>query len=256
MNWAAGKGAPRVVAVMLTADRQEMTARALTCFLKQQGYPNRELFILDTGQVPFELRHSLQREDLKRIRYVNMRRKPDDTIGSLRNLAAYLVGETADVLMHWDSDDWSAPARMGDQVRELLAHPDRDGVGYHSMHFYRKADRSTWLYQLDGYALGTSMAYWREAWQRSGGFESRQVGEDTNFAKVVRFKTYGHLTPITKYPFMVAELHPGNTTTGKPPKDPSLEWTPAPHMATTCEILLGYADELGRKKQKQGELAL
>ena len=207
---------PRVVAMMLTADRQAYTERAIKCFF-DQTYQNKQLFVLDNGQTPFCLRdlppHGLTL--WRNVHYVHIRRNPADTIGMLRNLACELIGDSADMIAHWDSDDWSHPLRLEESV-EHLSQSGAEVFGYHEMYFYRKSDRSAWIYKNDDprhYIIGTSMLYWRSSWLRSR-FPPMNNGEDTAWQKNLVRHSASSLpgAHMDTAPRMIAEIHGGNTT--------------------------------------------
>ena len=83
---------PRVVCICPSVNRPRFLLRARKCF-EAQTYPNKRLYVLDTGFPPF----------------VAM------SIGNLRNVMCQ-AAEDADVIAHWDDDDWSYPDRLTEQV--------------------------------------------------------------------------------------------------------------------------------------------
>src|SRR5450631_3368313 len=97
---------PSVAAICLTADRQALTDRAVQCFLSQT-YENKWLLIYDTGKKPY----TLDRLASSRIILVQDGAEMSRPIGALRNTANSLAINT-EILMHWDSDDWSGPYRI------------------------------------------------------------------------------------------------------------------------------------------------
>ena len=115
------------------------------------------------------------------------------SIGRLRNIAnGYSSGS---IIMHWDDDDWSHPTRIADQVA-LLQMSGADAVGYRDMLFWRTPQEEAWLYHNDrpDYALGTSLCYWRETWERKKRFEDAPkrpgaTGEDTIFLRDLKVVT-------------------------------------------------------------------
>jgi len=132
--------APIVACVMLANGRPEMVARAERCF-EAQTY-----------------------EKSYMIRYDNHGQK---SIGALRNEAnAGSAIINPDIICHWDSDDWSHPNRIAEQVA-LLQASGAECVGYHQMLFW--AEHSTypvstaeaWLYRasIPNYTIGTSICY-------------------------------------------------------------------------------------------------
>jgi hypothetical protein len=182
---------PSVTAICLTADRQKLTDRAVQCFLSQTYRPS-TLLIYDTGTKPYEL------ERLATSRIVIARDGPEMArpIGALRNTANSLA-VAADVLIHWDSDDWSGAYRIQDQVQTLMD-SGRDCVGYRSVLFWRRIKckscddgrgnilpycpecglkydparavpvQEAWAYHniQPAYCIGASLCYWRRVWVR------------------------------------------------------------------------------------------
>jgi len=114
------------------------------------------------------------------------------------------------VIIHWDSDDWSHPERIAEQVAFLQA-SGKEAVGYREMLFWRETkqvlgagveysqtapprslgslalkDGEAWLYSNGnpGYCLGTSLCYWRRVWEKRP-FEDLAHGEDYAWLKGV-----------------------------------------------------------------------
>lgn len=184
---------PRVAAVMLCSPGREAYQSQAIRALTEQTYDN--------------------------VRLVQVPAVPGVSIGEMRNRANALAA-TADIIVHWDDDDWSHPRRIEEQVKALN---EADCVGYNEMLFWKESvqDRvkalvtdkggwtmndlakygvswpppSGWLSRLPtgeawlysnpnpGYALGTSLCYWRRAWESSGGFMDLQHGEDTEWIR-------------------------------------------------------------------------
>lgn len=235
---------PKVSCVLLTADRQHHTLRAVKSYLAQD-YANKELVMLDTGSNLF---WPPQVSDL-----ILANAKPDGaTIGKLRNNANLLTG--GDIIAHFDSDDLSHPYRLAEQVA-LLQSSGAEAVGYHDMVFWetrrRIADSTTepceeaWLYQHGGerYALGTSLMYWRKTWERVK-FPDTSKGEDTLWLREVKCKSVSSTTnppqadPVmanwAQYfqPRMIAEIH-GSNTSSRIHRD-SDQFTRIPELDAYC----------------------
>jgi glycosyltransferase involved in cell wall biosynthesis len=175
---------PLVCAVLLTCDRPEMTRRAIACF-RAQTYANKWLLVLDSSSQP-TFGHFEYSE-------IYVRTAGARTIGALRNKAAKLVAK-ADILVHFDSDDWAHPRRIEEQVALLLA-SGKACVGYRELLFWdtrRRAHKcevderegdcpvcvdedqrqheqrgEAWLYHNPDprWVAGASMCYWRSAWE-------------------------------------------------------------------------------------------
>ena len=198
-----------VTAILPTRGRAEFAARAVACF-RAQTWPEKELLIVDDADLP-----SFP-EPPAGIGYVRVPRRL--TIGAKRNLACSRA--QGDVVIHFDDDDWSAPQRMTDQVERLIA-TGAPITGYHSMLFEDTAGRR-WKYCGNPhYALGTSLCYEREFWQRQP-FPDRDTGEDN--AVVMRARA--ELVAVDAGELMVARIHSGNTSPKRPESGAS-EWSAA-----------------------------
>jgi len=227
---------------MLTADRPELTRRAVACFEAQSFAGAKRLVILDTSQQPGGFARF--RGHFQVCQIGGARR----TIGELRNEANGMSRE--DILIHWDSDDYSHPNRIAEQVA-LLQSSGADAVGYNEMLFWRQHSFSSdpprpgtlipgeaWLYSnpRPDYALGTSLCYWRKTWERRpfaalplpGG----RAGEDQDWLDGIAsgrgpgVKLWSASSfpidddppmHINDQPRMIARVHPGNTSTAYDP---------------------------------------
>jgi len=239
---------PMVCATLLTADRQAYTERAIECFLAQT-YEYKTLLVLDNGREPFKVNPTMfaKVRDANVI-FVHVVRSSTDTIGSLRNLAGELANG-AHILMHWDSDDWSAPHRMDVQVTQLMAagllEEPREVVGFSVMPFYDRKDGSAWLYKSNSYALGTSLCYWRDFWAQHH-FPNKSVGEDTAWYQQCGVKVAVSTACLLKEPLMIAERHDGNMSKPGPVEfdmrgQRNKDWSRlSPETAGLFELLLGY----------------
>ncbi len=121
-------GTPRVACIMLVNERPEMALRAITSY-RSQTYANRELIVVDTGVEPVYM--VLGPEEF--CAYTPSLRE-GNSVGYLRNFANRLsLG--ASLFAHFDSDDWSHPRRLEEQVELLLA-SGKEAVGYRDMLFW------------------------------------------------------------------------------------------------------------------------
>lgn len=126
-------------------------------------------------------------------------------IGAARN--AGCEAARGEIVAHFDDDDFSAPERLAEQLARLRG-SGRAVTGYHSMRF---TDGARW-WQYHGaacYALGTSLCYRRDWWQRNR-FEPVQVGEDNGF--VMRANAARELVSVDAGAMMWATIHSGNTS--------------------------------------------
>ena len=240
---------PTVCAVMLTKDRPEMSNRAYWCFESQTEA--QRLLILDTGEKQFFPDHC--REVISRTRAVYAPELRDRSIGWLRNYANQLAVEYCkpDVLMHLDSDDWSGPHRITEQVA-LLQSSGKDCVGYKDMLFWREADQQAWLYTNSDprYCLGTSLCYWRRTWERNP-FKDRNIAEDREFLREIDslgvsiFGAPISLPPAVcppehdgYEPRMIASIHGKNTSSCVVPDSPN--WKRVPGFDNVCRERMAF----------------
>ena len=217
---------------MLTANRPEMARRAVECF-RRQTYQNKSMLVYETGWTSHiapgvgggNIFHWTERSPLDKR-----------TIGELRNTANGYSAETpqfvkSDIIVHFDDDDYSHPNRIAEQVA-ILQSSGADCVGYREMLFWREPRRpgEAWLYSNPDptYALGTSLCYWRRAWQARP-FEATSQGEDERFIRGLkcvggRAFRFGPIPDCMSgdgpegYPRMIARIHAGNTSTGYRPE--------------------------------------
>lgn len=134
------------------------------------------------------------------------------TIGAKRNRLC--EAGFSEFIAHFDDDDWSAPARISEQVAYLQANPSVHVVGYHSMLFHEPMAGRLWRADYKdnypgGYCFGTSLCY-RRSWWESHPFEDRMIGEDNAFVKCAG--DAGVLRTFPAGQLMVARIHHGNTS--------------------------------------------
>lgn len=197
-----------VSAIMPTRGRQSLARKAVECFIRQD-YPNRELVIIDDlndrsfPNGTLDLPHS----SVPIIYTLDASR----SIAEKRNLCCGLA--KGGVVWTLDSDDWSSPERMADQVQRL-EESGKAVTGYHSLLFH--VEHSHWM-KYEGqpnYALGTSLCFLKSFWQqnpfRPGTWpEFPNVGEDHNF--VAAAARMGELASVDGGLMMVARAHEGQT---------------------------------------------
>ena len=246
---------------MLTANRPELAKRAVECF-RRQTYQRKCLFVLDT--TPGAGNRPLLTDPMRGEFTACADPVIPLTIGELRNEAnrtsrVVFGGDivSADILIHWDDDDYSHPNRIAEQVA-LLQSSGADCVGYNQMLFWRETPILTgdfrridgshgteyrqpgeaWLYSNPnpGYCLGTSLCYWRKIWERKP-FAATNVGEDLQFC--TGLKCIG-ITSYYERPLMIARIHAGNTSTAYKPELMAAierqggEWKRSPEWDSYC----------------------
>jgi len=105
------------------------------------------------------------------------------TVGGIRN-KVLREAPAADLVAHFDHDDWSHPLRLAEQV-EFIERMGCQVVGYGDMPFYDVERDKVLFYDSRNphYALGTSLMYRREVWERTP-FPD-QTPEDTTWQNLI-----------------------------------------------------------------------
>ncbi len=237
---------PLVCCIMLTRDRPAMAKRAVECF-RSQSYDaaSRYLLILDTGDPAwYDTMEGSDCENEVHWLYPKDRR----SIGALRNLAN-ACSRSDSIIAHWDSDDWSHPNRLAEQVA-LLQASGAEAVGYSDMLFWDETPGqfcASWLYSnpISRYALGTSLCYWRKTWERVP-FDDVPVGEDDRWCRKVRVHSVSSVECLIRLPHiapgamqkedceprMIASIHGGNTSSKITPGH--RQWKRVPEWDSYC----------------------
>jgi glycosyltransferase involved in cell wall biosynthesis len=246
---------PLVVGVCLTKDRPAMLARAVQSF-RAQTYKNRYLLVLDSGAGLHAGRNRVAFEPTE----IYSSTKPGASIGELRNLANSLVA-SADIIVHWDDDDWSHPNRITEQVA-LLKDSHADVVGYSEMLFWRSRRSLTympegtrpgeaWLYSNKLAKAGSTFCYWRRLWEMKKFAdlprpERGSQGEDHEWASALYMKRepgFRRLDGsgfaeepkeiIEAEPRMICSIHAANSTRYDPQESPN--WKRIPDWDAYCQ---------------------
>lgn len=181
---------PTVTALMLVNGRHAMVAQAVQSFLRQSHPAElRKLLIWDTGEPKYAPPFVYDHTGVEIWHHA-----PNSSIGFMRNDA--ISQATSDIICHWDSDDISGPDRIAEQVA-LLQSSGADCVGYNQVLFWAepragKRPGECWLYtdRRPTYAIGASLAYWREIWKRRPFQDApkrpQATGEDSLFVDSVK----------------------------------------------------------------------
>lgn len=201
----------KISGIMPTRGRAALAERAIAIFLSQT-YADKELIIIDDEDLP-SFKDSSLFAGLP-IRYFRIAKKD---IGPKRNFACFMA--TGDIIMHFDSDDWSAPGRMQDQF-DFLMRSEKQVVGYRLMYFYDERTKKAFRYRhpFKDIVLGTSLTFFRSWWKNNPFPEDLKNpwGEDVKFVNQARDKKQ-ILADQDLKDLMVARIHSDNTS----PKDAS-----------------------------------
>lgn len=190
-----------VSAIMPTRGRPEMALLAVESF-RRQDYTEKELLILDdtdNASFPFGWPEP--------IGVCHYRLQDRASIGAKRNALCELA--RGDIIVHWDSDDFSRFDRISHQVR-LMEESGKAVIGYHSLLFYGPQPGRVTKYIGDRfYALGSSLCYRKSFWQENR-FRDDSIGEDNHF--VFGALNAYQLHAVDGESYLVARIHDGNTS--------------------------------------------
>lgn len=190
---------PLVSCICPTRNRRKWLPKAIECFLAQT-YRNRELVIVADGDEA--VTDLIPNDPRIRLMVTGLDRK---VVGVKRNIACEAA--RGEMIAHWDDDDFSAPARLVEQMAVLEA-SGKAVTGYHTMKF---TDGSRW-WQYRGsssFAMATSLFY-RKNWWQTHRFQEIQCGQDENFAYQAAAAKQLFAQPDLE--LMYATIHPGNTS--------------------------------------------
>ena len=263
---------PLVCAVMLVAGRDEMVRRALRSY-EAQAYANKWLVVLDSGRTvgrnPVHISGMFTHVIIS---------DQERTIGALRNCANEIAcdevrGARAEIIVTFDSDDWSHPNRIAEQVA-LLQSSGADAVGYSDLLFWDtrhhidapdhgpgmlavKVANAAWLYTRSSHFTvpGTTLAYWRRTWEQKQFPDlpnaQCQFGEDNVWqsglkiaapssipippAWDLRESVMAEVQSRREYePRMIASIHGGNTSCSYAAVGIDPSWVRAPQWDGWC----------------------
>ena len=186
---------------MPTYNRRQFVPQAIKYFL-EQDYPSKELVIVDDGTDNIK---DLIPND-PQIICIQLQRKT--SIGAKRNLA--IESSNANIILHWDDDDWQARYRISYQVEQLLLN-NAEICGNDKLLFYDLQNKQLWRYQYPAqkrkWLAGGSLCYLKSFWQKHK-FDDISYGEDTRF---VWKRPLENAIIHPDYKYYIAMIHSGNT---------------------------------------------
>jgi glycosyltransferase involved in cell wall biosynthesis len=242
-------GEPLVVCVMLVDGREAMVRRAIASF-RAQTYQRKRMLIYDTTDDCInELEDLIGPDETTTIlesRSVNHHGKRK-TVGYLRNRANRgAIEDQADLIAHWDSDDWSHPRRLEEQIA-LLEGSGKMCVGYREVLFWDTRNThvdhgsgAAWLYCHPDprWAAGASFLYWRELWEQQPFDDAPHEDQRWWLTPLVSNRCVGvsGLWPRRSEPRMICQIHGQNTEAYNPllMLAGSQVWKRAPEFDAHC----------------------
>jgi glycosyltransferase involved in cell wall biosynthesis len=192
---------PLVSCILPTRNRKTYLGTAIASYFSQT-YLNKELIIVDNGDdgseevVP----------PASSIHYFKVSNDEHKTVGEMRNICNDLAN--GEIICHFDSDDWSAPNRIQEQVNRLTIY---NFVAYNTMVFFDVRDGQWYKWSSrDPYAFGTSFCYWKSQW-KANLFRHTMVGEDFFFFHALRRINPSKVFTMDVGDVMVARIHKDQT---------------------------------------------
>jgi glycosyltransferase involved in cell wall biosynthesis len=193
-----------VSAILPTRDRSAWAWQAVQSFVSQT-YSEKEIVIIDDYEQPSFPELGKLGEIPVRFTY---RRSGERVIGRKRNQCCEMAG--GEIVIHFDSDDWSNPQRMAQQV-QLLERSGKAVTGYNSLLFYDERSKAWGRHLADSnYAFGSSLCYRRDWWKDHPFPDHMNIGEDNAF--VYAAASVNQLETVSGEAFLVARMHPDNTS--------------------------------------------
>lgn len=129
-----------------------------------------------------------------RIRYVKLGRRV--TVGEKRNIACAMA--SGEIIVHFDSDDLSAPGRVADQVARLQD-TGKQVTGYNGLLFHEtrkvrvlevggmRPAGAWWRWRdMHGLAAGTSLCYRRDWWTYHQFLPENRAEDDLFYAEALK----------------------------------------------------------------------
>src|SRR6185437_1906828 len=125
-----------------------------------------------------------------------------------------------EVIVHFDSDDWSAPERIADQVARMVD-SRRPVTGYRELLFWHEEASKGYRWKVssppsmrhsDGTletVCGASMCYWREFW-KAHPFPDVHMGEDGYMEAAGQ--RFGGVSSEESRNLLIARVHGDNTS--------------------------------------------
>jgi glycosyltransferase involved in cell wall biosynthesis len=160
---------------MPTANRRKLLPLAIASFLSQD-WPDKELIVIDDSPFP-------EGDLFVNVAGCTYLHTAKMTIGAKRNLACEMA--SGDVILHFDSDDWSAPGRVRDQV-ERMVDSGKQVSGYHTLLFWNTLTSRAYKYVgSPDYSCGTALCYSKSFWEANR-FPDKDFDEDNHMVRIAR----------------------------------------------------------------------
>jgi glycosyltransferase involved in cell wall biosynthesis len=168
-----------VSCVLCTHDNRDLLPVAIASYLSQD-YAEKELVVVDDGtDGVYDLF-----QDIPGCSYISLPHGAKN-LSVKRNIAVRLA--RGEVIIHFDSDDWSAPTRVSNQVATLARFPEAQLVGYHTVLCWDELTQLALYYHgLEDYTWGPCLCYYKSFALANPWPEEVSFGEDGPFIKAAQ----------------------------------------------------------------------
>lgn len=197
---------PLICCICPVKENSEFLRRAARCFERQTVDAQIELTIGDNSWAPMPYVGGHTSRPFISHRLLT----PGQSVGALRN-DTIALGASSAFIAHFDYDDISASDRLSIQ----LAHMRETGklvTGFYNMLFYDSVNDKVAFYEHEDhrYALGTSLFYRREAWERHK--FPNETPEDNKWRNAVGLDNCSSISSLREdgTPIMIQTIHGAN----------------------------------------------
>jgi O-antigen biosynthesis protein len=188
--------APKVSCLLCTHGRRAMVQLAIDSYLSQD-YPEKELVVVDGSTDPIG-------DLVVGIPGLVYLYHSTEILAVKRNVGCRAA--TGEFIAHFDDDDWSAPARLSDQVALLQSKRWAEVTGYKSSFWWDRQKRQASRY--DGVIWGAGVMYRRSYAMAHPWNERIVLAEDDDFLRPATHA--GAVVATHAGDAFVATLHAGN----------------------------------------------
>lgn len=189
-----------VSAILCTHNNRRFLPTVIASYLSQD-WMDKELVVIDDGSERVDDLF----ENIPNCAYLRLPVAANN-LSVKRNIATRFAN--GEILVHFDSDDWSAPERISHQVEHLLSSGGQI-CGYHTAYFWDEIEnRALYYHGQKGYSWGPCLCYYRQYALDNPWCEDVAWGEDGPFIKPAQDR--GEMVTVDGTGMIVVRRHKDN----------------------------------------------